>query len=383
MTCVLFGNQMYRHASAGADQQVQLPAPTRGMNTIGAATISTTNNNSKRNRAYTEDIIFTVMLSQSKDDANHTLVSGADGFCDQSSALLRAIPQPLSPQPVVMLSTATSKKRATPNTDGDEDNKRLCSAIEDSLEELVCSITYELPLEPVTAEDGKIYERAAIEDWLKNHDKSPCTNVSMGKKLMPALQVKNMIEKLVQSGAIKGDKADAWKTKIKDQEEVAAYCRRAEDGDALAIRVVSGCYVSGKRGFPKDLAKTYYWSKRGADAGDPASMMLLADAHVRCWGGAVKNLGMAVHWMTVAAAECKYSSAAAVLGFAFAPANTRQGLYYNSLARTGAHLALPENVQRATMWFRKALEFGKGLLLTTRKENLQDVRTWLQRHAVD
>ena len=38
------------------------------------------------------------MLSQSKDDANDTLVTGADGMCDQSSALPAAMPQPLSLQ---------------------------------------------------------------------------------------------------------------------------------------------------------------------------------------------------------------------------------------------------------------------------------------------
>ena len=45
--------------------------------------------------------------------------------------------------------------------------KRLRSAVDESLTHLVCAITQELPLDPVTAEDGNVYERSAIEEWLK------------------------------------------------------------------------------------------------------------------------------------------------------------------------------------------------------------------------
>jgi len=274
-----------------------------------------------------------------------------------------------------------SKKRATPTTDGNEESKHLRSAIDHGLEELVCSITYELPLDPVTAEDGKIYERAAIADWLKNHEKSPSTNEPMGKKLMPALQVKNMIEKLVQSGAIDGDKADAWK-KMKSEEDVAATLRRAENGDSSAIQVVVGWYAKGKHGVAKDMAKAVDWCKRGANVGNPLCMMMLADVHLRGCGDVVKNVGLAVHWTTMAAVECKYAPAAAVLGFAFAPAHTRP-LYFNGWCTLGKQLGLLENVQLATTWLRKAVSFGRSLLAYSREESLQEILDWLLKHAVD
>ena len=277
-----------------------------------------------------------------------------------------------------------SKKRATPTTpttDGDEESKRLRRAIDHGLEELVCSITYELPLDPVTAEDGKIYERAAIADWLKNHDKSPSTNEPMGKKLMPALQIKNMIEKLVQSGAIDGDKADAWK-RMKSEEDVAATLRRAENGDASAIQVVLGWYTNGKNGVAKDLVKATDWCKRGANVGNPVCMLRLADAHLRGYGGVVKNVGLAVHWTTMAATEGKYAPAAAVLGFAFAPAHTRP--LTSVLSTEGTKLGLLEDVQLATAWLRKAVSFGRSLQDKGRKEEiLQEILDWLQKHAVD
>ena len=50
------------------------------------------------------------------------------------------------------------------------------------------------------AEDGRVYDRSAIEQWLATNEKSPHTNEPMSKKLMPALQVKNVIAKVVESG---------------------------------------------------------------------------------------------------------------------------------------------------------------------------------------
>ena len=49
------------------------------------------------------------------------------------------------------------------------------SVMDDALANLVCSITQELPVDPVTAEDGLIYERTAIQTWLKQQKTSPAT----------------------------------------------------------------------------------------------------------------------------------------------------------------------------------------------------------------
>ena len=72
---------------------------------------------------------------------------------------------------------------------------------------------------------GRIYEKRAIEQWFSSRQgqqlKSPVTNEPMGKKLLPAVQVRNMIKSMVQSGAIAGDKADAWKRRMAKDAEVA------------------------------------------------------------------------------------------------------------------------------------------------------------------
>ena len=84
----------------------------------------------------------------------------------------------------------------------------------------------------------------------------------------------------------------------------------------------------------------------------------------------------------MAATEGKYAPAAAVLGFAFAPAHTRP--LTSVLSTEGTKLGLLEDVQLATAWLRKAVSFGRSLQDKGRKEEiLQEILDWLQKHAVD
>ena len=97
--------------------------------------------------------------------------------------------------------------------------RRHKSATEQAVAQLVCPITRSLPFDPVIAEDGKVYERSAIEEWLKQQGKSPLTNLPMGTKLLPAMHVKNMIRVMVTSGTLTGDKADEWELRRKEEEQ--------------------------------------------------------------------------------------------------------------------------------------------------------------------
>ena len=106
------------------------------------------------------------------------------------------------------------------------ENKRYRQAIDDVADVYVCPITAELPIDPVTAEDGRCYERWAIEEWFakapnqfQGQVKSPVTNEMMGKRLVPAVQVRNTLKRLVESGAISGSKADAWKKAMAEEAE--------------------------------------------------------------------------------------------------------------------------------------------------------------------
>mmetsp|Transcript_60572 Transcript_60572/g.180116 ORF Transcript_60572/g.180116 Transcript_60572/m.180116 type:complete len:258 (+) Transcript_60572:1943-2716(+) len=51
-------------------------------------------------------------------------------------------------------------------------------------DELVCPITFQLMVDPVVAADGHTYERSAVEDWLKTHNRSPKCNTPLDHKLV-------------------------------------------------------------------------------------------------------------------------------------------------------------------------------------------------------
>ena len=132
-------------------------------------------------------------------------------------------------------------------------------------DEYKCPITQELPVDPVMAEDGRVYERSAITDWLRTKKKSPHTNESMGSKLIPAMQVKNLISSMVRSGAISGDKAGAWTKKLEGEKEVEEMRQKAEAGDAEAMMSLADWYQDGTNGLQKNLSERYKWAKRAAD----------------------------------------------------------------------------------------------------------------------
>ena len=61
----------------------------------------------------------------------------------------------------------------------------------------VCPITYEVMEVPAVAPDGRSYERAAIEAWLRNHDTSPATGKPLpSKKLVPNVRARSMLREL-------------------------------------------------------------------------------------------------------------------------------------------------------------------------------------------
>ena len=133
-----------------------------------------------------------------------------------------------------------SKRRRS--ADDHADIKRLRSAIDAMADEWICPITNELPLHPVTAEDGRVYEHTAVQKHILTQGaylKSPLTNEPMGGRLMKSVQVRNQIEKLVRTGALTGDKAERWAERLAEEEKVNLIRHKAEDGN------VAQCTLSG------------------------------------------------------------------------------------------------------------------------------------------
>ncbi|CAB9526760.1 unknown protein [Seminavis robusta] len=125
-------------------------------------------------------------------------------------------------------------------------------------DDLICPISLELPFDPVFAEDGRVYELTWIEEHIQNHPwdlKSPVTNQKMGKKQVPAIQHRNTIETLVESGVTGGDLAANWNENVEQEKKMEELLEKAEAGDADAMYRVGFYYAKGSYGFTEGVVE--------------------------------------------------------------------------------------------------------------------------------
>ena len=239
----------------------------------------------------------------------------------------------------------------------------LGQAIDDVAEEYVCPITAELPIDPVTAEDGRCYEKCAIEEWFVRQPqamvKSPVTNEPMGKRLLPAVQVRNTLKRLVESGAISGSKADAWKAAMAEEAEVAGLRLRAEGGDAVAMTELGYSYRDGTRGLKKDATQSFMWLKRAADLNEVLALMECGVAYLR---------GEGVEQSFIRA--CSMLSVAATLG-------SEHACGILGLANAEGVGGIDKNPQEATRWYR---EMQKCDSRESKEADREQAAAWLREH---
>ena len=81
---------------------------------------------------------------------------------------------------------------------------------ESVVENLLCPITSALLVCPVLAEDGKLYERSAIERWLSSKKKSPLTNEARGPRLVYSELTRTLVLSAIENGVVDADAAAAW-----------------------------------------------------------------------------------------------------------------------------------------------------------------------------
>ena len=89
----------------------------------------------------------------------------------------------------------------------------------------------------------------------------------MGAKLVSSPQVRNTLEHLVQSGVIDGDKAVAWKAKLKHEQEVKELRAKANEGDVDAMVSLGRLLNNGGAGLAKERTQARVWYERAAGLG--------------------------------------------------------------------------------------------------------------------
>lgn len=224
--------------------------------------------------------------------------------------------------------------------------REACTKMED---EYTCPITLQLPTDPVTAEDGRIYERRAIEEWLATHAsvcaergkkvaKSPCSGILMGCCLFPATNVRNAIEHAIQGGMFFGDRAESWLNRRREavwnKKMVTEIEKKAESGNKESAHALSKLYSAGENGLKKDEKMALKWAERAATLGHAFAATQVGLAYYCGRDGLKKNhtLGMA------------YMHAGAVLG-------SECGCYEVGYAYEHGKCNFPEDHQMAAYWY--------------------------------
>ena len=231
-----------------------------------------------------------------------------------------------------------TEKRGRDLLKTEEASKKMRKSINDVAADLVCPITQELPIEPVMAEDGKIYEKTAILEWLSRDATSPVTRARMGSRLLPAIQTRNTIEALVKSGAIGDELTTAWKQKLADEKLVKEMHAKAESGDGSAMYRLGGWCNSGMNGLTKDDVQARAWYERSAAARYPKGMAAFGECLLLGIGGPQDNaLGL------VNVTEAAYlGSDVGVMKLGRAFYNGKYGL--------------PRDPARAKFWLKKIID---------------------------
>ena len=238
--------------------------------------------------------------------------------------------------------------------------KKMRESINGVAAELRCPITQELPFDPVMAEDGKIYERSAIVEWFSKKDRptSPSTGAVIGKKLLPAVQTKNTIDSLFKSGAIEGELATAWQTKLAEEAKVKAERAKAEAGNGYSMFLLGVWSQHGAYGLAKSDGQARAWYERSAAVRHPHGMAAFGECLLLGYGGP-ENTSLGLVY-TTDAAHLGSDLGAYLLGAAFF-----HGMYN-----------LPKDTVQARFWLKMVDECNFKNLT---EEALAKAARWLRR----
>lgn len=144
--------------------------------------------------------------------------------------------------------------------------------------DIMCPIAMRIMENPVVAEDGRFYERGAIEEHITKSRqrgtplRSPMTNEAMGPNLLPAHPFKGLIEELIVKRNISGPEVDEWKQRRKEVSEFDVLKKKAARGDGKACRQIAVGYMTG-RPVPRNMAESMMWFEKGAKALDPVCIV--------------------------------------------------------------------------------------------------------------
>ena len=169
-----------------------------------------------------------------------------------------------------------------------------------------------------------------------------------------------MIRAMVTSGTLTGDKVDAWKLKLEEEEKVAEVLRKAEAGKGWAMQNLGNWYKHGLKGLAEDDAKAFEWYKKSHEAGDATGTCCLGTCYLV--GKGVPKCPMRANTLLSDAAGRGSKRACCILGLAYADGDcgfpkdeTMARRYYSMVASAAIEDCANEGKEGAATWLREHL----------------------------
>ncbi|CAB9521631.1 Sel1 domain protein repeat-containing protein [Seminavis robusta] len=235
---------------------------------------------------------------------------------------------------------------------------------------LICPITLELPFDPVHAEDGKLYERQAIQEYIARQRrrslKSPMTRAPMGKRLFPAPHIKNLIEEMIENGEVEVDLSLRWINKKKEELFRERLVNAAKGGDSSAMVYLGNCYGEPRHGFPENQKKAFEWVEKAHNAGHVLGTFLFGCSLLEGVGARANAEQGLLHTFDAAQRGCNVAA------------------FFVGAAYMEGKFGLPLDPHQAKKWLRKGLfscsasEKTKGMYDLKLSEQVDERMDWEQ-----
>jgi len=217
---------------------------------------------------------------------------------------------------------------------------------DDLLDEFACPISGRLPVDPVTAMDGRIYDRHGLMTWFDKHPgttiKSPVTGEAMGKEVVTAYQVRNTLNSFVERGLLTGEAVDEWKAECKEVDAYDADLKHniilAEQGDKDAMAAVGFAFREGTNGAAVNHARSIEWMRRAAQHGSVQGWASLGVAYVKGEGVRLNHVAGVMYLAHAASLGSEHGCV--VLGFYLSKKNS----------------LMDTDIEMARYWYKKSLD---------------------------
>jgi TPR repeat protein len=164
---------------------------------------------------------------------------------------------------------------------------------------------------------------------------------------------------MVRSGAISGDKANAWKKKLADENRVASSRILADKGDVGAMWFLYRCYNDGTHGISKDDALAFKWCQRAAALDHTKAQVRCGHRYVQ-GKGTVQNIARGMYMIGRASERSAYAC------FLLGSGHQKKSL------------GLDQDYAEATKWYKKALNSTEDPCSTT---TVKDMEKWIAEHS--